>query len=520
MSGIKLPRSSPEAQGVSSAAILSFLKRAGEEKHEMHSFMLLKSGCVISECWWRPYAPTVRHQLFSLSKSFTSIGVGMAADDGLLTTDTLVADIFKDEMGELSAGVDEKIKKMSVKNLLTMGTGMGYENWQFEGEKPNNIKAFLSSHIKNEPGSAFFYHTQATYMLSAIVTRLTGKKLVDFLKPRLFDPLGIDPVWEEDNLGVNFGGFGLNITTEDIAKFGQFILQKGVWDGKRLVSEKWIDEATSKQISNGDDPGSDWAQGYGYQFWRCVPDGVFRGDGAFGQYCIVMPECECVIAITSNVDMQKLLRLIWADLLPALNAAEKPQTPEQNEKPQTPEPIANPQTPAPIVKQTPEQIAKPQMSADGAAQDLAAYCAGLSHLAVNADAQAYPTFRGRYFPKSAVPDRLEPLKGAVDVCFENGECTLALFADKRKAASIIWNFRHGEWTFGVAPHFNTEGYFNKSCAYGEWAENTFSASVWYYETPMKHNISLSFNEDRTELSVKIELFGFGAETLVLEFTNN
>ena len=159
---MKLQRSAPEKQGVKSQAIIDFLDKIKEENHELHSFMLLKNGRVISECWWEPYAPHLKHQLFSLSKSFTSSAIGMAVEEGLLTTGTHVVDIFKEEVAELGGHIDEKMKRMTVKHLLVMGTGTEYENWRFWDSDKNNIKNFLSSHIKNEPGSAFFYHSLAT----------------------------------------------------------------------------------------------------------------------------------------------------------------------------------------------------------------------------------------------------------------------------------------------------------------------------------------------------------------------
>lgn len=164
-------------------------------------------------------------------------------------------------------------------------------------------------------------------MLSAIIQRVTGQKLIDYLQPRLFEPLGIEnPAWETCPRGVNTGGFGLKIKTEDIAKFGQLYLRKGVWNNRRILSEKWIIEASAIQISNGDDMNSDWSQGYGYQFWKCR-HGAYRGDGAFGQYCIILPEQDCVIAMTGGLaDMQIPLNHIWDHLLPAIK--NEPLTPD------------------------------------------------------------------------------------------------------------------------------------------------------------------------------------------------
>ncbi|MCA9222454.1 MAG: serine hydrolase, partial [Planctomycetales bacterium] len=157
---------------------------------------------------------------------------------------------------------------------------------------------------------------------SAIVQQATGQTVLDYLRPRLFEPLGIEhPVWDANFQGISLGGYGLRVRTEDIAKFGQLYLQQGAWNGEQLLPAEWVEAATSKQVSNGSNPRSDWNQGYGFQFWRCRHD-AYRGDGAFGQYCIVMPEQEVVVAITSGVgDMQAVLDVVWDKLLPACEAS-------------------------------------------------------------------------------------------------------------------------------------------------------------------------------------------------------
>ena len=162
-------------------------------------------------------------------------------------------------------------------------------------------------------------------MLSAIVQKVTGQTVLEYLKPRLFEPLGIeDPKWDTSPQGISLGGYGLYIRTEDIAKFGQLYLQKGKWNGKQIIPKDWVQQATSKQISNGSNPNNDWNQGYGFQFWRCR-HGAYRGDGKDGQFCIVLEEQNTVIAITSNTkDMAAELSLVWKHLLPALKDANKP----------------------------------------------------------------------------------------------------------------------------------------------------------------------------------------------------
>jgi CubicO group peptidase (beta-lactamase class C family) len=318
-----LPRSAPELQGIPSAAILAFVKAAQKSIKSLHSFMLLRHGTVVAEGWWYPYRPEAPHMLFSLSKCFTSTAVGFAVAEGRLSVEDTVLSLFPEEAPKK---VSPNLAAMKVRHLLSMSTGHDQDATErtLRRKDRNAIKAFLSLTVEHEPGTHFVYNSAASYMLSTIVQKLTGQTLLDYLTPRLFEPLGIQgATWESylnhEGVAVNFGGWGLNVKTEDIARLGQLYLQKGVWNGKRLLSEAWVKAATSKQVSNGDDPKSDWAQGYGYQFWRCQPEGVYRGDGAFGQYCIVMPEQDAVLAITAGVpDMQAVLSLVWDKLLPAI----------------------------------------------------------------------------------------------------------------------------------------------------------------------------------------------------------
>ncbi len=311
---VPLPRSAPELQGVSSAGILQFIEAADTTIESFHSVMVVRHGHVVAEGWWGPYDAKTPHQLYSLSKSFTSIAVGLAIEEGKLSVDDEVAQLFADQMPQ---DPSDNLKSMRVRDLLSMATGHDSEP-KVMTEK-QWVKAFLSHPIPKKPGTHFMYNTPATYMCSAAVQKKTGQTVADYLQSRLFDPLGFEsPTWGKSPEGITLGGYGLNICTEDIAKFGQLCLQKGKWNDRQLVPAAWIEQATSKQISNGADPKSDWSQGYGYQFWRCR-NGGYRGDGAFGQYCIVLPEQDAVIAITSGVkNMQAVLDLVWDKLLPAI----------------------------------------------------------------------------------------------------------------------------------------------------------------------------------------------------------
>ncbi|MBO3095843.1 serine hydrolase domain-containing protein [Cellulomonas dongxiuzhuiae] len=322
-----LPRRAPEEVGVPSAALLALVD-ALDAHDETHSVMVVRRGAVVAEGWWAPYGPDLPHDLYSLSKTFTAIAVGLAREEGLLTFDDPVLSFFGDEAPDEPS---PHLAAMRVRHLLTMRTGHHDDasSRTFAGD--DLVRAFLSLPVEHEPGSWFVYNTAATYMLSAIVTRLTGQRLLDYLRPRLFEPLGITgATWEQCPRGVDMGGFGLALRTRDIAALGVLLAQDGVVDGVRVLPAGWVAEASadggpSVPEQDGDGP-PEWHQGYGYQLWRCR-HGAFRGDGAFGQFCVVVPDQDLVVAMTSgDLDMQGVLDRVW-DLLAHLSADALPSDP-------------------------------------------------------------------------------------------------------------------------------------------------------------------------------------------------
>jgi CubicO group peptidase (beta-lactamase class C family) len=328
-----LARSTPEAEGVSSAAIQAFIDGLAKNKHEMHSFMLARHGKVIAEGWWAPYEAKRPHTLYSLSKSFTSTAVGFAVTENLLSVDDEVVSFFKDDLPEK---ISDNLAALKIKHLLTMSVGSEKEPTQDMVKEQNWVRYFLGHAITHAPGSVFLYNSAATYMCSAIVNEVTGQSVLDFLIPRLFQPLGIEePTWETCPRGINTGGWGLSLPTEALAKFGQMILQKGQWNDKVIIPEEWLEDATKFHIQQPDPKPdaskparpkekNDWLQGYGYQFWRCTHK-AFRGDGAFGQFMVVMPDQDAVLAITSETsNMQGVLDLVWEHLFPAMKPAALP----------------------------------------------------------------------------------------------------------------------------------------------------------------------------------------------------
>lgn len=469
MSKNQLPRSAPEAQGVSSRSILSFIEAANRDIEHLHSFMLLRHGHVIAEGWWSPYQRDLRHMLFSLSKSFTSTAVGFAVQEGLISLDDKVISFFPEDT---PADASENLKAMTLRHILAMAGGQDVDSTERAVTQPdgNWVRGFLSAPVPYPPGTHFVYNSAATYMCSAIIQKVTGQKLIDFLTPRLFKPLGIKGAWwESDPRGINVGGWGLNITTEDIARFGQFFLQKGVWQGKRLLPEAWVEDATCKQVDNSGEPNPDWQQGYGFQFWRCRHN-AYRGDGAFGQYCVVMPDQDAVIAITSGVDnMQAVLDKIWGHLLPAMQSAPLP--------------------------------------ADEIAHDELQREMDSLRIPVRAGANTSPVIdnvSGKTYRVDKNPMRVKSLR------FEfRDDCATLIFTDGRGEHAMPIGV--GRWVEGEMSLFaGTRRWNRKHLSYagsGAWeSANRFTASLAMTNTPFMPRFICAFEEDKVKLDFVFDRF--------------
>jgi CubicO group peptidase (beta-lactamase class C family) len=291
--------------------------------------MVVRHGRVVAEGWWGPYAPGLNHTMYSMSKSFTSTAIGFAVAEGRLTVEDPVLPFFPDARPK---EVSENLAALRVKHLLTMAAGHAKDTTLDIVREEDWVRAFLALPIVHPPGSAFLYNSGATYMLSAIVQHLTGQKTLDYLTPRLFEPLGITgATWEVCPRGINTGGWGLGIRTEGLAKFGQLYLQKGAWQGRQILPASWAEEATTFKIqqptpANPSRPNAqnDWLQGYCYQFWRSTHR-AFRGDGAYGQFTIMMPDQDAVVVITGeSSNLQGELDLVWEHLFTAMNEAPLP----------------------------------------------------------------------------------------------------------------------------------------------------------------------------------------------------
>jgi CubicO group peptidase (beta-lactamase class C family) len=459
----KLPRATPESQGIASTAITHFLTDVEKQGLEFHSFMLVRHGQVVAEGWWTPYSSERIHLLYSLSKSFSSTAVGLAIAEGRLSEDDLVTSLFPDDLPEV---VSEHGAAMRVRHVLSMATGHELDTLDRIAQNPDWVKGFLSLPPEQAPGSIFCYNNGATFMLSAIIQKLTGMKLLDYLRPRLLGPLGITGRWDETPQGMNLGFSGFHITAESIAKFGQLYLQKGQWQGKQLLPEAWVETATREHIpcaAPGEESTADWEQGYGYQFWRCQHN-AYRGDGAFGQYCVVMPEQDAVLAINSAVQtMQAVLDLAWKHLLPAMTST--PLTEDAAARAVLSNHLAN-LTISPVKGKTTSPVLQ--------------------------------AVSGQSYQLESTSDNLR----TVTLHFREQDCLLSLTDDKGEHQVVCG---YNEWLSGTTTLPAEVNMFHahpsKVEASGAWTDtNTFTLKIIYSETP--HCLTASFSFDQETLTFK------------------
>ncbi|MGN6271672.1 MAG: serine hydrolase domain-containing protein [Protaetiibacter sp.] len=321
MSPDVLRRSTPSAEGVDARGIEALLDALEAHPHiRPHGFVLLRHGAIIADGWWAPYSADRVQLLYSLSKSFTSTAAGFARAEGLLELDTPVIDYFPEYDTEIT---DPRTRRMTVRHIAAMASGHATETLDraLQAGLGDLVLGFLRTPLDAEPGTDFAYNQPCTYTLAAIVQRVTGQTLSDYLRPRLFEPLGIrDTWWEQAPPGREIGFSGLHAATDAAARLGQLYLQRGRWGDTQLLDASWVDEATRVQVATDGEGTIDWNLGYGLQFWQSQHG--YRGDGAYGQFALVLPEHDAVLALTTeSTATQDLLQAVWSLLIPAFDRA-------------------------------------------------------------------------------------------------------------------------------------------------------------------------------------------------------
>ena len=311
------------ADGVSAAEVEKYLKKSAENGIYIRAMQIYKGNEPMAKIAFAPYDLETPMHLYSLSKSFTSTAVGICVDEGLLSPQTKMCELFADKMPQ---EMTDALKSLTLHDLLSMQSGhtacvLDKIRWA-----DDTVKAFFEQPTTYTPGTTFAYSTAATCMCAAAVERVTGKKLVDFLDERLFRKLDIKkPTWWECRDGQTLGGTGLHLSSNDITKFGMMLKNKGVYNGERIVSEEYLSLATSKHSLDVNNGAPDWVAGYGYQFWL-NDRGGFRGDGAYGQLCMVFPESDTLVTVMGEVGNMALEVEMLYGLLDSMYGEENSET--------------------------------------------------------------------------------------------------------------------------------------------------------------------------------------------------
>ena len=321
----------PESVGVPSAAVERYIRAVAANDPAMHGLMMIRRGRCFFEAWWKPFDASFPHRLYSCSKSFVSVAVGLAIDQGYLRLDDKVLQFFPDLA---PADPHPYLAAMTVRDLLRMAS-CWTRGSNYSPASPNWEETFFTDEVSHVPGAVFNYCTSGTTMLCAILKRVTGKQFLELLRP-VFDAIGVGEALcveapAADGV-VQWGGSGVIMTMPDFARFAQLVMRYGAHEGRQLLPGDYLREATSFQIAN---PlaSSDWdsKQGYGYQFWMVPHDGfAFYGMG--GQYALCFPKEDLLVVTTGYEELNKtdrleIFRALWREIFPCLSDAPLPEDP-------------------------------------------------------------------------------------------------------------------------------------------------------------------------------------------------
>ncbi|MGN0529343.1 MAG: serine hydrolase domain-containing protein [Eubacterium sp.] len=327
----ELKHVTPEECGIKSSCITAFLKEIQRKELGLQSFTVVRHDKVCAQGFFAPYAAEYPHVLYSMSKSLTSTAVGFAVDEGLINVDDKVCDYFPEYK---TAKLNPLNRVLTVKMLLTMRSDKLITVLENKGGT-DWIKLFFDAPFLLPPNSKFNYISENTFMLSAIVKKVTGKSALDYLDEKMFKPLGIEkPFWESDGMGNSAGGWGCYMKSEDLAKFFLPYIHNGKWiDGTQLVPENWVKEALSKQTDTVHDGARDIINGYGYQFWKNPVPNSFRADGLFGQRCFMFPEYDALVVLNcGEAEDYKVMEVFWKYFPDCFLEEPLPENKEENDE--------------------------------------------------------------------------------------------------------------------------------------------------------------------------------------------
>lgn len=303
MSKISIPRASrPEDAGVSSRAIAAFLDDIEQNNVNVHSFMVIRHGLVAAECWRAPFTAERPHAMYSVSKTVTSTAIAIAEGEGLLSLSDRVRDFFPDYCEGIK---DEYLDRLTLEDLISMKSGKN-PSLLADKSKVNWVESYIKAPWYAAPGEEYRYINENMYMLCAVLTRVTGTSVREYLRPRLFEPLGIDmPFWETDAYGTESGGWGIYLKTEDLAKIMLCYANGGKFGDRQIIPADFVAAAGKVQSDNSKNGDLDARMGYGYGLWRCGGANAYRADGMFSQFGIVFEDYDAVLVVTSGISVEQ-----------------------------------------------------------------------------------------------------------------------------------------------------------------------------------------------------------------------
>ncbi len=313
-------RTAPEDVGIRSEGILRFLDAVEPGLTEMHGLVIMRHNKICCEGWWAPYAPGMPHMCASLTKTYMGTAIGIAIREGLLTLDTHVTEIFPEYVPEKPS---EYFDELTIRHILTMGSGMT----AFPEMEGGWVKNFIAMPLNHKPGTSFWYNSVGSTFLGKVIEKLTGKDVYEYLSEKLFPYIGINSKNIMHGIapeGMDMWAWRTVSTTEDNLRLMKLYMDGGTVDGQRILPEEYVRLATSKQIENANEAAlqrgdMEACSGYGYQMWMCSRPGAYRADGAAGQFSIVIPDKDMIVAMNQNApngNPNMVLKKLWECLMP------------------------------------------------------------------------------------------------------------------------------------------------------------------------------------------------------------